>query len=173
MILVNKHLIIVGIAVLLIAIGLSGCINYESNTNPIELGDITPKEAFDLIQNNSENKNFSIIDVRTPEEYANGYIENSTNIIYNSNSFIDEVNQLDKNKTYLVYCRLGRRSRKAVNIMKELGIKEVYNMVGGITRWEAEGLPIVEEDRSGTPGFEFVFFIIALISIVLYKRKKT
>jgi len=103
--------------------------------------DITPQEAFTLIQNNKNNPDFVIIDVRTPEEFADGHIENAINLDYNSETFRDELNKLDKNKTYLIYCRSGSRSGSALNIMKELNFREVYNMLGGIIDWKAAGLP--------------------------------
>jgi rhodanese-related sulfurtransferase len=105
--------------------------------------DVTTAEAQSLIQKNQLNKGFVIIDVRTPSEYISGHIENAVNIDYSSTAFSDEVGKLDKNKAYLVYCRSGSRSKKAVAIMSELGFSEIYNLSGGITGWSAEGLPIV------------------------------
>ena len=89
-------------------------------------------------------ENFVIIDVRTPEEYANGHIENAINLDYYSKTFKDELNKLDKNKAYLIYCRSGRRTGTVLDIMKGLGFTEVYNMLGAITQWEAKGLPIIK-----------------------------
>ena len=51
---------------------------------------------------------------------------------------------MDKSKTYLIYCRSGNRSGQALDIMEELNFREVYNMMGGILEWEAEGLPTVK-----------------------------
>lgn len=106
--------------------------------------DITVGEAHALTQNNQNNPDFVIIDIRTADEYANGYIETAINLDYYSADLKDELDKLDKNKTYLIYCRTARRSGLALDIMRELGFIEVYNMVGGITQWEAEGLPIVK-----------------------------
>ena len=103
--------------------------------------DITPQEAFTLIQENQNSPDFVIIDVRTPEEFADGYIENAINIDFHSEAFGNELNELDKNKTYLVYCRSGRRSRNALDIMEELNFREAYNMSDGIDGWKKEGLP--------------------------------
>ena len=121
-----------------------GCVRDE--TAPPEtltqiIEDITPQEAFALIQNNQNNPDFAIIDVRTPEEFAGEHIENAIDIDFRSESFWDELNKLDKNKTYLVYCRSGVRSRNALDIMAELNFREAYNMSGGIIAWKAEGLP--------------------------------
>jgi len=111
---------------------MGGCITKEAE-------DITPQEAYTLIQENQDSPDFVIIDVRAPGEFAEGHIANAININYYSEAFHAELEQLDKNKTYLIYCRSGNRSGKALNIMEELNFREVYNMLGGITQWEAEG----------------------------------
>ncbi len=123
----------------------AGCANPENDgmaqTQIVE--DIAPIEAHDLIQRNKGNQNFVIIDVRTQEEYADGYIEGAVNLDYYSEDFGEELDRLDKVKTYLIYCRTARRSGVALRMMEELGFGEVYNMSGGIVEWEAEGLPVV------------------------------
>ncbi|MEE9398880.1 MAG: rhodanese-like domain-containing protein [Dehalococcoidales bacterium] len=121
-----------------------GCLDTKQQPAQITK-DITPQEAFALIQENQTNPNFAIIDVRTPEEFAGGHIENAINIDYYSDTFRGELNQLDRNNTYLIYCRSGGRSGSALAIMKELNFKEVYNMTGGITQWKVEGLPTIQK----------------------------
>jgi len=111
----------------------------ETPTQIIE--DITPQEALTLIQENQNNPDFVIIDVRTPEEFAEGYIENAVIIDFRSETFMDELNKLDKDKTYIIYCRSGRRSSSALNTMAELNFREAYNILGGITKWQEGGLP--------------------------------
>ena len=106
--------------------------------------DISTDEARTMIEENDGNIDFVILDVRTPEEYVEGHIANSLNIDFKSDTFREDVDQLDKNKTYLVYCRSGVRSAGARDTMEELGFKEVYNMEGGILDWEAKGLPVVK-----------------------------
>jgi len=115
-------------------------------TPPYISESITPQEAFDLIQENQDNPDFVIIDIRTPEEFADGHIENAINIDYRSGTFRDELSQLDKNKTYLIYysCACGGIDRKTLNIMTELNFSEVYKISGGSDRWKAEGFPTVE-----------------------------
>ena len=108
------------------------------------LKDITPVEAFDLIQENKENIDFIILDVRTEPEYKSGHIENAENIDYYLEGFKDELGELDKNKTYLIYCASGNRSGKALKIMDEIGFQKAYNVLGGIKRWKSKGLPVVE-----------------------------
>lgn len=103
--------------------------------------DVSPKEASTLIENNQNNPVFIIIDVRTPEEFADGHIANADNIDYYSVTFRNDIDKLDKGKTYLIYCRSGNRSGKARDIMAELNFNKVYNMSGGILAWNDEGLP--------------------------------
>jgi rhodanese-related sulfurtransferase len=104
--------------------------------------DISVKEVYDLIGKNKDNQDFIIIDVRTPQEFSNEHIGNALNLDYYSEKFRDELNKLDKEKTYLIYCRSGNRSGKALSIMKELTFREVYNMLGGVIQWKAEGYPL-------------------------------
>jgi rhodanese-related sulfurtransferase len=121
-------------------------IQTETNTAQSEtqiqiIENITPEEAYILIQENKDNPNFVILDVRTPEEFLGEYIENAVNLDYYSDTFRNNLDKLDKNKTYLIYCRSGRRSENALNIMKELDFREVYNMLGGVVKWKSEELP--------------------------------
>ena len=126
---------------LVIGVALTGgCVRDETAT----IEDITPQEAFTLIQNNQNNPDFVIIDVRTRAEFVEEYIENAINIDFYSEAFRDMLNNLDKNKTYLIYCRSGGRSGSALDIMAELNFREVYNILGGINQWKAEGFPTVK-----------------------------
>ena len=117
-----------------------GCLRNETAT----IEDISPQEASNLIQDNQNNPDFVIIDVRTPQEFTEEHIENATNIDFYSETFRDMLNNLDKNKTYLIYCKVGGRSRSALDIMAELNFKEAYNILGGTNQWKAEGLPTVK-----------------------------
>ena len=109
---------------------------------------VTPQEAFSLIQENQDNPDFAIIDVRWPETFAYEHIENAINIDLDSETFWDELSQLDKNKAYLIYsvsaCGNGP-GWNALAIMEELDFWEVYNMTGGCLGWKLEGFPTVGE----------------------------
>jgi rhodanese-related sulfurtransferase len=102
---------------------------------------ISPIDGMAMIEKNKNNREFTILDVRTPQEYAGGHLSGAINLDFYSKSFRNELNQLDKNKTYLIYCRTGRRSRVTLNMMRELGFSGVYDISGGIKAWLAEGLP--------------------------------
>jgi len=132
------------IFVLILMTGLvNGCAGQIETPNQI-LKDVGVQEAFELIQSNQGNADFIIIDIRTPEEFNEGYIENAINIDFYSETFKQDLDKLDKNKTYFIYCRSGNRSGRAMPIMKDLGFKEVYNLSAGIKDWIAEGLPVVK-----------------------------
>ena len=135
----EKLMLLVLSVLLVIGVGLTGgCVQAQI------IEDITPQEAFTLIQNNQNNPDFVIIDVRTPEEFAAEHIENAINIDFYSEAFRGELDTLDKNKTYLIYCQVGGRSGSALDIMAELNFKEVYNLSGGINQWKTEGFPTVK-----------------------------
>ena len=83
-----------------------------------------------------EDENAVILDVRTEDEVNRGQIPGAKNIdIYKGQGFVYEVEELDKSKTYYVYCQAGMRSAKACNIMSQLGIEKTYNLVGGMGSW--------------------------------------
>ncbi|MCX2836685.1 rhodanese-like domain-containing protein [Salinimicrobium sp. MT39] len=80
-----------------------------------------------------------ILDVRTEEEIEEGYIPGAKMIdIYKGQEFIDEIEKLDKDKNYYVYCRSGNRSGQACAIMDQKGFGNTYNLIGGFSNWEGE-----------------------------------
>ena len=86
-----------------------------------------------------KDKSALILDVRTEEEFMAGFIPEAMNIdIYKGQGFLDEIEKLDKSKTYYVYCRSGARSAQACALMHQHGIENAYNLMGGITEWEGE-----------------------------------
>ena len=83
--------------------------------------------------------NAVIIDVRTPEEYEEVRIPNSKLInVQEPQSFVDEIEKLDKSKSYYVYCKAGSRSMMACNIMAQMGFSKLANLDGGITEWHGK-----------------------------------
>lgn len=102
--------------------------------------DVDAKEAFDLI--NTYNGKLTILDIRTASEYSAGHIKGAINIDFYSKDFKYKLSLLDKDKTYLLYCRTGNRTSKALAYFKELGFKKVYHLYGGISDWQNSGLPV-------------------------------
>lgn len=93
----------------------------------------------DWIKQLEEDNNSVVLDVRTQGEVDLGIIPNAIHIdIYKGQGFIYELEELDKTKTYFVYCRSGARSGQACAIMNQLGFDNAYNLVGGINEWKGE-----------------------------------
>ena len=105
---------------------------------------ISPKQANQLIQKEKDNADFVIIDIRTPLEFNSGHIENAKLIDYYSKNFLKEMQQLDKNKIYLIYCRSANRSTKALTLIKNMDFKSLYNMDQGIVGWIKNEYKIVK-----------------------------
>ena len=96
--------------------------------------DLTQEEWVSQLEKDS---NAVVLDVRTDAEVADGIIANAIHIdIYKGQEFVSEIEALDKNKNYYVYCRSGNRSGQACNIMEQLGFDNAYNLEGGILEWE-------------------------------------
>ncbi|MBT8205095.1 MAG: rhodanese-like domain-containing protein [Eudoraea sp.] len=80
-----------------------------------------------------------ILDVRTPQEFEEGYIPEAINInIYEPQRFLDALEKFDKSKNYYVYCRSGNRSRQACALMNNLGFPTAFNLQGGIIEWQGQ-----------------------------------
>ena len=103
--------------------------NEESGDEAFKNLDVTAFKA----KMNEENT--IVLDVRTPEETAQGVIEGAIELDVKAPDFAEKVAQLDKDKSYLVYCRSGRRSVTACNIMAEEGFSDLYNLLGGYLEW--------------------------------------
>jgi len=89
-----------------------------------------------------EMEDVQLVDVRTYEEYEAGYIKGAQNIDFNSPTFDEDILKLDKNKPVVLYCKSGGRSTKCAKKMLEAGFVKVYDLNGGITQWEFEGLSV-------------------------------
>jgi len=111
---------------------LLGC-NDGGKDTVVEL--ITVEEMDSLI----EMGNVKLIDVRTPEEYAQGHIEGAVNIDFRDEDFKKLVSQVDKSKPVAVYCGRGGRSGKCSAYMKKAGFTKIYDLDGGITEWKFKG----------------------------------
>jgi len=83
-----------------------------------------------------------VLDVRTPEEYAEGHIDGATLIDFYEPDFANRIAELDRSAAYVVYCRSGNRSGQAVALMAEQGFTAVNDLDGGVTAWSAAGLPL-------------------------------
>ena len=102
---------------------------------------VTPDEMQTIL----ELDDVQLVDVRTPEEYHEGYIENAQNIDYYSPTFDKDIQKLDKSKPVILYCKSGNRSAKCAAKLQQAGFEKIYDLEGGITEWKFKGLAVVVE----------------------------
>ena len=126
----KKISVVIAISTLL----LSGCSSASDSAN-LNVAEFSAK---------SQETGVISLDVRTAGEFAEGHLVNALNINVESGNFEAEIANLDKNATYAVYCRSGRRSAVAVDLMKKAGFNNLYNLDGGVIDWSASGLPLVK-----------------------------
>ncbi|MFN3866131.1 MAG: rhodanese-like domain-containing protein [Demequina sp.] len=86
----------------------------------------------------AQSEDVIIVDVRTPAEFAEGYVPRAVNIDVSSPDFVDAVAQLDPDASYAVYCRSGNRSRVAIDHMTAAGLGSTLGLEGGIGAWHGD-----------------------------------
>ncbi|WP_025742268.1 rhodanese-like domain-containing protein [Aquimarina pacifica] len=123
--------------VLFLTLIVISCKHKEQNPS-VEL--ITAEEMDSLIDMGK----VQLIDVRTPEEYAQGHIEGAVNIDFRNKNFEELISKVDKTKPVAVYCGRGGRSGKCSSYMKKAGFTKVYDLDGGITEWKFKGKEVTK-----------------------------
>lgn len=123
-----------------VSLGLAACSDGSGATSSA-VTDVTVAESADVLAE----PGVTVIDVRTPQEYAEGHLEGAINLDVQSATFDDDVAALTKDGSYLVYCRTGNRSGVATDRMAELGFTTVYDLQGGVTAWQADGGALVTD----------------------------
>ena len=104
---------------------------------------VTPVDAAAAAALVSEKK-VTVLDVRTPEEFAKGHIQGAKNVDLLDDTFEAGLSGLDKNKAYLVHCASGGRSTRSLEVFKKLGFTKVYHLEGGLRAWTSANQPVVE-----------------------------
>ena len=79
-----------------------------------------------------------LLDVRTEEEFEGGHLPGALNINIMGHEFHEQIEELDRETEYFIYCRSGARSSNACKYMKTQGFEKVHNMLGGILAWQGE-----------------------------------
>ena len=107
-------------------------------------GLITPRQAAALLADRDGHGDFILLDIRTDAEIEAGHISGAESLDFYSPSFQSDLVQLDRTKTYLIYCRTGNRTGQAYAMMQALDFETVYDMDGGITQWSRLGYPVCQ-----------------------------
>jgi phage shock protein E len=127
---VNK---IVGVVVLVGTLMMSSC---ASNSSSNRLNNDKIEEITTSLENvneiNFKNKKNVLLDVRTPEEFAEGHVPGAINIDVKNENFSDKISKLDANKNYYIYCRTGVRAKLATEKMQEKGLNNVVSFKDGM-----------------------------------------
>ena len=98
-----------------------------------------------------------LLDIRTPEEVSKGFLKNASFINFYDENFSQKASWVKKNQPIYVYCHAGGRSSKAAKMLIELGFREVYNLVGGYSKWVEDGY-LVEKGLKNIKGPNSKFF---------------
>lgn len=122
-------------AVIFSTVLLAGC---SSSSGTLET--VSPDAAAIVI---SEESSEIILDIRTPEEFSEGIIEGAINIDFYEPTFAADLDALDKDVHYVVYCRSGNRSGQAMSTFEDLGFANITEIDGGIVDWYAAGHDVV------------------------------
>ncbi len=85
-----------------------------------------------------------LIDVRTPKEFAEGYLKGAKLINFFDKDFLDQMSKLDKDKELYIYCRSGNRSGQATKKLKTMGFTKIYDLKDGIKSWKRDNLEIIK-----------------------------
>ena len=124
------------LSLVILFLGLTSCLkNQADGVQVLEVSKYEKKMTQPEVQ---------LVDVRTPEEFSEGHLENAINIDVTADDFDAKVASLDKEKPVMVYCKSGGRSAKASAKLKELGFKTITDLEGGITNWKSENKPVVK-----------------------------
>lgn len=114
----------------------------QNNFKPQAVVTISPQEAHDWVMD--PQSQWLVLDVRTPEEFAQGHLKNATLLNFYDADFKTKLEDMNRHQPTILYCRSGNRSGQALEIMRALGFKNVYEVRGGILAWQASGFPVVK-----------------------------
>jgi len=122
------------IASLLLLLSLQACAATQASDEWVQAA-----EAQQLLQRQPDLK---ILDIRTPAEFQQGHLPSAQNLDFYSPDFASQLQALDPQQPYLMYCASGVRSAKAYQQMKALGFNTVYEIQGGYQAWSAGQFPV-------------------------------
>ena len=142
--------------ILILLFCLSSCVDsndFDPNTIPVNVLDLENHQMVKLLEDNPG----VLLDIRTPEEVSKGFLKNASFINFYDENFLQKASWVKKNQPIYVYCHAGGRSSKAAEMLIELGFREVYNLVGGYSKWVEDGY-LVEKGLKNIKGPNSKFF---------------
>ncbi len=123
---------------LLIALTVS-CVNKKADSSDIKL--VTADEMKQII----ELEDVQVVDVRTASEFEAIHVKSAQNIDFNSPTFDKDIQKLDKSKPVVLYCKGGGRSAKCAKKLKDAGFEKIYDLEGGLSKWEHSKILNIEK----------------------------
>lgn len=103
-----------------------------------------PKVDVEAFEHYARHHRTQALDMRTPDEFAEGHVAKSINIDYYADDLKEQLGRLDRQRPYAVYCRSGGRSGRTAKLMKEMGFQFVYDFSGSMNAWEKAGKPVTK-----------------------------
>ncbi|MFK5880390.1 MAG: rhodanese-like domain-containing protein [Flavobacteriaceae bacterium] len=122
------------ILTLFIVASITSCNSQQKKaTDANAVVEVVSTEIFEKIEEAAQ-----LIDIRTPEEYNEGYIKNAVNINFFDDDFMEQMSKLNKDEPLYIYCRSGGRSGRASDKLEEAGFTKVYDLGVGMNGWRKE-----------------------------------
>lgn len=132
-------------------LSLAACEQAKTETQPVQssqqissalkVAHVDAKGAQALLTSNPK---AVVLDVRTPKEIKGGYIEGAVFADFMNEDFAQKLTKLDRDTPYIVHCKGGGRSTKALTTLEELGFTNITHMDGGLDGWKREKLPLTK-----------------------------
>ncbi len=138
---------------LLLLVALVSCSSANKSTD-----DSKPLDPTSFKKKMEESISFTLVDVRTPEEFAMNHLDGAKNMDVNAVDFAESAKTIDKSKPVMVYCKSGGRSATATTILREMGYT-VFELAGGILNWQSVGLPIASDGLKNDDGYSLARYM--------------
>jgi len=132
----SRRLLLFAVLALIAVFAIAACDSDTSSDSPGAYT-VSADKAVEMIEAGDR----TVIDVRTPEEFAGGHIAGALNYDVNGAAFSDQIAELDPDAPVLVYCRSGNRSAQAASQMEDIGIGDIAD-AGGLADLAAAGAPV-------------------------------
>ena len=137
---------VTGVGLIMILSTLAGCLSAPPFDGVAEdfpdYGLISPEQAATVLRVLAEEPDFVLLDIRTAPEIAGSHISGAVALDFDSPTFQDNLAELEREITYLIYCRTGNRTGQTMRSMEALGFEKVFDLDGGIRAWMNRGYPV-------------------------------